>query len=104
MEIVPKPRVGGLTIIFTIDVTHNTIDYDSPQECFSILRRLKIEIRSFFSLDRHVVIIYRDFFFFNNFIWVEKSRDSWLALEVTHEFSLEQRQIRGTSGDISCPA
>ena len=32
MEIVPKPRVGGLSIIFTIDVTHNTIDYHSPQE------------------------------------------------------------------------
>ena len=32
MKIVPKPRVGGLTIVSTIDVTHNTLDYDSPQE------------------------------------------------------------------------
>ena len=37
MEIVSNPRVGGLTIISTIDV-----DFDSPQECFPILRRLKI--------------------------------------------------------------
>ena len=75
MEIVPNPRVGGLTIISTIDV-----DYDSPQECFPILRRLKIWMRSVFSLDRYAVI-YRDSVFFSIiFIWVKKSRDSWVSV------------------------
>ena len=106
MEIVPKPRVGGLTIVSTIDVTHNTLDYDSPQERMLFFPQKVEDLDAFsFCLDRHAVIIYRDSVFFSTILsGSRKVAIVGSAFEVTHEFSLEQRQIQGNSGDISCPA
>ena len=62
-------------------------------------------MRSVFCLDRHAVIIYRDSVFFSTILsGSRKVAIVGSAFEVTHEFSLEQRQIQGNSGDISCPA
>ena len=71
MEIVPNPRVGGLTIISTIDV-----DYDLSTRMLSYPQKVEDLDAFSFSLDRHAVI-YRDSVFFSiTFIWVKKSRDS----------------------------
>ena len=59
---------------------------------------------SVFSLDRHAVI-YRDSVFFQKFSsGSRKVAIVGSAFEVTHEISLEQGQIQGNSGEISCPA
>ena len=75
MEIVPSSRVGGLTIISTIDV------YDSPQERMPFYPQNVEDFDAFFlSLDRHAVIR-RDFVLFSRIdIWVKKSRDSWVSV------------------------
>ena len=61
-------------------------------------------MRSVFSLDRHAVI-HRDFCFFQE-LSSEKRKVATVGstFEVMHEFSLEQGQIQGNSGEISCPA
>ena len=59
---------------------------------------------SVFSLDRHAVI-HRDSVVFQEFSsGSRKVAIVGSAFKVTHEISLEQGQIQGNSGEISCPA
>ena len=61
-------------------------------------------MRLFFSVVRHAVI-HRDSVFFQE-LSTESRKVAIVGstFEVSHEFSLEQGQIQGNSGETSCPA
>ena len=74
--------------------------YDSPKECIFYPQKVEGLDAFSFSLDRHAVIHHDSVLFRELSSESRKVAMVGSAFEVTHEFSLEKRQIQGISGEF----